>query len=598
MILQSLVEYYEALEKKGEITRPGWCKAKISFALDISETGVLLRVLPLKIEKQRGKKTVMEPQQMEVPEMVTRSSGVSANFLCDNSGYFLGIDNKGKPKRSEECFAAAKKKHLEILENAKGTAARAVCGFFESWDPACASEHPAVKDSIEEIISGGNLIFCVNGDWAQEDQEIRVAWENSRENAEKENEGICLVTGLRTEISRIHGLIKGVPGAQSSGAALVSFNAPAFESYGKEQSYNAPVGTYAAYAYTTALNHLLADRSHTSQIGDTTVVYWSEDGDERYQDIFGGTVDPSADNQDIIDGVFKSLEAGKPIAVGEVEESLSLEQKFYILGLAPNAARIAVRFFYQDSFGNILRHLKEHYDRMEIVRPAADELRYIGIWRMLQETVNKKSRDKKPVSNMAGSVYRAVISGGRYPASLFLGVMERIRAEQDDKDSHIRKITKGRAAIIKAYLLRNGYDKKEEITVSLNEDSRNVAYTLGREFAVLEAIQEEANPGINTTIKDKYFNSACATPAAIFPVLFKLKNSHIRKISNRGKVVYFEKLLGELQNRIPVTEGQMVPCPRRLSLEEQGMFILGYYHQNQKRYEKKVKEEEQDVRGN
>ena len=598
MILQSLVEYYEALEKKGEITRPGWCKAKISFALDISETGVLLRVLPLKIEKQRGKKTVMEPQQMEVPEMVTRSSGVSANFLCDNSGYFLGIDNKGKPKRSEECFVAAKKKHLEILENAKGLAARAVCSFFEAWDPACASEHPAVKDSIEEIISGGNLIFCVNGDWAQEDQEIRAAWENSRENAEKENEGICLVTGQRTEISRIHGLIKGVPGAQSSGAALVSFNAPAFESYGKEQSYNAPVGTYAAYAYTTALNHLLADRSHTSQIGDTTVVYWSEDGDERYQDIFGGTVDPSADNQDIIDGVFKSLEAGKPIAVDEVEESLSLEQKFFILGLAPNAARIAVRFFYQDSFGNILRHLKEHYDRMEIVRPAADEMRYIGIWRMLQETVNKKSRDKKPVSNMAGSVYRAVISGGRYPASLFFGVMERIRAEQDDKDSHIRKITKGRAAIIKAYLLRIGYDKKEEITVSLNEDSRNVAYTLGREFAVLEAIQEEANPGINTTIKDKYFNSACATPAAIFPVLFKLKNSHIRKISNRGKVVYFEKLLGELQNRIPVTEGQMVPCPRRHSLEEQGMFILGYYHHNQKRYEKKVKEEEQDVRGN
>lgn len=598
MILQSLVEYYEALEKKGKITRPGWCKAKISFALDISETGDLLDVIPLKIEKQRGKKTVMEPLQMEVPEMVTRSSGVSANFLCDNSGYFLGIDNKGKPKRSKECFAAAKNKHLAILEGIEGTTARAVRRFFESWNPDSAAEHAAIKESLDEIISGGNLVFCVNGDWAQDEYEIREAWENSRGNAEWENEGICLVTGQKTEISRIHGLIKGVPGAQSSGAALVSFNAPAFESYGKEQSYNAPVGTYAAYAYTTALNHLLADRSHTSQIGDTTVVYWAEDGDEKYQNIFGGAVEPSVDNQDVIDGVFKSLEAGKPIAVDEVEESLSLEQKFYILGLAPNAARIAVRFFYQDSFGNILRHLKEHYDRMEIVRPAADEMRYMGIWRMLQETVNKKSRDKKLVSNMAGSVYRAVISGGQYPASLFLGVMGRIRAEQDDIDSHIRKITKGRAAIIKAYLIRSGYVKKEEITVSLNEDSRNVAYTLGREFAVLEAIQEEANPGINATIKDKYFNSACATPAAIFPVLFKLKNSHIRKISNRGKVVYFEKLLGELQNRIPVTEGQMVPCPRRLSLEEQGMFILGYYHQNQKRYEKKVKEEEQDVRGN
>lgn len=598
MILQSLVEYYEALEKKGEITKPGWCKAKISFALDISESGELLGVLPLKIERQRGKKTVTEPQQMEVPEMVTRSSGVSANFLCDNSGYFLGMDNKGKPKRSEECFAAAKKKHLEILEGTEGMVSRAVCSFFESWNPGSAAEHPALKDSLEEIISGGNLIFCVNGDWAQEDYEIREAWEAGRDNGERENEGICLVTGQKTEISRIHGLIKGVPGAQSSGAALVSFNAPAFESYGKEQSYNAPVGTYAAYAYTTALNHLLADRSHTSQIGDTTVVYWAEDGDEQYQNIFGGAVEPSVDNQEILEGVFKSLEEGKPIAVDEAEKSLSLEQRFYILGLAPNAARIAVRFFYQDSFGNILRHLKEHYDRMEIVRPAADEMRYMGIWRMLQETVNKKSRDKKPVSNMAGSVYRAVISGGRYPASLFLSVMGRIRAEQDDKDSRTRKITKGRAAIIKAYLTRNGFDKEEEITVSLNEDSRNVAYTLGREFAVLEAIQEEANPGINATIKDKYFNSACATPAAIFPVLFKLKNSHIRKISSRGKVVYYEKLLGELQDRIPIAEGQMVPCPRRLSLEEQGMFILGYYHQNQKRYEKKVKEEEQDVRNN
>ncbi|MCR2019010.1 type I-C CRISPR-associated protein Cas8c/Csd1, partial [Blautia pseudococcoides] len=467
MILQSLVEYYEALEKKGKITRPGWCKAKISFALDISETGDLLDVIPLKIEKQRGKKTVMEPRQMEVPEMVTRSSGVSANFLCDNSGYFLGIDNKGKPKRSKECFAAAKNKHLEILEGIEGTTARAVRSFFGSWNPDSAAEHAAIKDSLDEIISGGNLIFCVNGDWAQDEHEIREAWENCRGNAEWENEGICLVTGQKTEISRIHGLIKGVPGAQSSGAALVSFNAPAFESYGKEQSYNAPVGTYAAYAYTTALNHLLADRSHTSQIGDTTVVYWAEDGNEKYQNIFGGAVEPSVDNQDIIDGVFRSLEAGKPTAVDEVEESLSLEQKFYILGLAPNAARIAVRFFYQDSFGNVLRHLKEHYDRMGIVRPAADEMRYMGIWRMLQETVNKKSRDKKPVSNMAGSVYRAVISGGQYPASLFLGVMGRIRAEQDDKDSHIRKITKGRAAIIKAYLIRNGYDKKEEITVSL-----------------------------------------------------------------------------------------------------------------------------------
>ena len=203
MILQSLVRYYEALEKKEKITSPGWCTAKVSFALDISEKGELLRVIPLKLEKQKGKKTVMEPQLLRVPEMVTRSSGVSSNFLCDNSGYFLGIDNKGKPKRSEECFAAAKKKHLEILDGVEGNAAAAVRNFFETWNPGGAAEHPALADSLEEMIAGANLIFCVDGDWVQNDYDVREAWEIYRDGAETDNEGICLVTGQKTEISRI-----------------------------------------------------------------------------------------------------------------------------------------------------------------------------------------------------------------------------------------------------------------------------------------------------------------------------------------------------------------------------------------------------------
>lgn len=587
MILQSLVRYYEALEKRGEITRLGWCRANVSFALDISEEGELLRVLPLKREVPRGKKMVMEPQKLEVPQMVSRSSGVSANFLCDNSSYLLGIDAKGKPERSAECFAAARNKHLEILKGVPGEAARAVCAYFDKWEPASAADHPALAEALEEIMAGANLIFNIDFEYAQDDSDIREAWEGYQKQSEGEPEGICLVTGERAEIARIHGTIKGVPGAQSSGAALVSFNAPAFESYGKEQSFNAPVGKYAVYAYTTALNYLVADRSHATTIGDAMVVYWAEDADSAYQNVFAAVSEPTVDNQELVNGVFKSLEAGRAIVAEDVEQALSPEQKFYILGLAPNAARLAVRFFYQDSFGNILRHIKEHYDRMEIVRPAADKVSYLGIWRMLQETVNKKSRDKKPTPNMAGAVCRAVISGSRYPDSLYQSVLGRIRSERDDKDNHSYKITRGRAAIIKAFLLKNANGKKEDITVGLNEDSENVAYVLGREFAVLEAIQEDANPGINATIKDRYFNSACATPAAIFPILFKLKNSHIRKMNSKGKVIYYEKMLGDLQSKIAVVEGQETSCPKRLSLEEQGMFILGYYHQTQKRYEKK-----------
>ena len=590
MILQALVEYYEALERKEKITSPGWCRARVAYGLDISEQGELMGVIPLKKEQQKGKKTVWVPQDLTVPQMVSRCSGVSANFLCDHSGYMLGIDNKGKPERSRECFEYAKKKHKDILGNISSPAARAVCRFFDCWAPDRAAENPYLVPELEEIISGSNLVFMIDGEYVHEDPDIMQCWEEYSRQSGTGPEGVCLVTGRREEIARIHGTIKGVRGAQSSGAALVSFNAPAFESYGKEQSFNAPVGTYAAYAYTTALNYLLSDRSHGTTIGDTAVVYWSEEGDERYQNIFACVSEPTMENQEIVDGVFKNLVEGKAVAVQDVKDSLDMEKRFYILGLAPNAPRLAVRFFYQDSFGNILKHIKEHYDRMEIVRPAADAVEYLGIWRMLQETVNKKSRDKKPVPSMSGTVYRSIISGSRYPATLYQAVLGRIRAEQDDGDSRIYKITRGRAAIIKAYLLKNG-NIREEITMALNEDSNNTAYILGREFAVLEAIQEEANPGINATIKDKYFNSACATPAAIFPILFKLKNSHIKKMNNGAKEIYYEKMLCDLQGRLTVAEGQRAACPRRLTLEEQGMFILGYYHQTQKRYEKKIKEE-------
>lgn len=591
MILQSLVQYYEALERKGDITRPGWSMAKVSFALELTLDGELGRVLPLKIEKMRGKKMVLEPQMLKVPQMVTRSSGVAANFLCDNSSYLLGIDNKGKPERSRECFQCARAKHQEVLKGTISAAGNAVFRYFDSWDPERALENPVFAGLLEEIMAGANLVFCLEHKYAQDEEEVKEAWERYCSSMAEGTEGICLVTGQKAEIARIHGSVRGVQGAQASGAALVSFNAPAFESYGKEQSFNAPVGSYAVYAYTTALSHLLSDRKHVTTIGDTTIIYWSEDGEEVYQNIFQDVSEPTFDNYEIVDGVFKNLDAGRAVRIAGVAESISMDQKFYILGLAPNAARIAVRFFYQDNFGNVLKHLKNHYERMEIVRPAKDAVQYLGMWRMMMETVNKKSRDKKPIPSMAGVTYKAIMSGGRYPESLYQAVMGRIRAEQDDSDNGTYKITRGRAAVIKAYLLKNGTGDKEDITMALNEESKNVAYTLGREFAVLEAIQEDANPGINATIKDRYFNAACATPASIFPILFKLKNSHTKKFDNKGKAVYYEKMLGDLQSRITVLEETKLAYPKRLTLEEQGMFILGYYHQTQKRYEKKEKEE-------
>lgn len=576
MILQALAEYYETLLENNKAAEPGWCQAKVAFALNLNADGSLKGIVTLKEEKERGKKKVWVSSERMVPQMVTRSSGISANFLCDNSKYILGVDKAGSGKRVYECFEAAREKHLRILEFSNGQMALAIKAFFKTWIPNKAMENEMLQEVWEEITDGSNLIFSMDDSEAQADEEIRAAWRRFLEREGEGKKGICLVTGKEDEIARIHGTIKGVQGAQSSGAALVSFNAPAFESYNKEQSYNAPVGKYAAFAYTTALNYLLSEKNYPFRFGDTTVVYWAESGEEIYQDVFEWSIEPPKDNQETIKNIFQNLKEHRGIDLEGVE--LDINQKFYILGLAPNAARLSVRFFYENSFGNILNNIEKHYFRMNMVKPSWEEREYLGVGGMLYETVNQKSKDKKPIPSLPGAVLKAILANTRYPESLYSSTLTRIRAEQG-------KITWGRAAIIKAYLIQNRHLQKGEEFVGLNGETNDTPYVLGRIFAVLESIQDEANPGINTTIRDKYFNSSCANPASVFPVLMKLKNSHIRKIERQkeGKKVYFEKLLTELT-------GIIEEFPKSLTLEEQGRFILGYYHQMQKRYEKKEEE--------
>lgn len=581
MILQALVKHYENLEREGKVSKRGWCSAKVSYGIELSKDGQIKTIIWLKEEHMAGKKQVWLPKILTVPEMVTRSSGVSANFLCDNSKYLLGIDKEtiqgNTNPRVLECFQAAKEKHLALLEGVPGEMAQAIRLFFEMWNPACAEENQEVKENWEELTDGGNLIFCMGADFAQDDENIRDIWEQNQKESQEEGavKGICLATGREDEISRIHKTIKGVPGAQSSGAALVSFNAPAFESYGKEQSYNAPVGKYAEFAYTTALNYLLAQREYTLQVGDTKVLFWAESARKEYQESFFFCVDPQKDNQQVAKDLFNKL---SNYQMGELQEiNLDPEQECYLLGLAPNAARLSVRFFYYNSFGEILENLRKHYERMEMVKPSWETRDYLGITDMLQETVNQKAKDKKPVSHMAAMALQTILTGARYPFSLYSDTLIRIRAEQGN-------VTWGRASIVKAYLIHNTQWKEGVNYMGLNEESNDTEYVLGRLFAVLESIQLDANPGIKATIRDRYFNAACATPASIFPTLFKLKNSHIKKLEREkeSSKIYYEKLLMNIMEKLSLEN-----YPQRLSLEEQGKFILGYYHQMQKKYEKR-----------
>lgn len=586
MILQALTQYYEDLLRLGKINRPGWSKQKLNYSLLLSEEGELLQLLHLQQEIQRGNKTVLGPQEMWVPSPVKRSSGIRPNFLCDTSSYLLGVDGKGKADRSIDCFAASKALHLQLLKEVDSPVARAIIRFFEHWDPSQAASHPALQEDWEELLKGGNLTFSLDKLFAAQDPAIADAWTRHYEDSSDDAEPIrCLVTGQPGTLARLHPSIKGVAGAQSSGASLVSFNAPAFCSFEHEQGANAPVSDYAAFAYTTALNTLLADRNRVSRVGDTTILCWAAGGESAYQDCFLMSIFNDSYTENDILNTLHHLSKGESIQWDDTR--LSPDTLFYVLGLAPNAARLSVRFFWQNSFGALARNLERHYQRLEIIRPSFDKFPTLPIWRLVLETVRKASpgsRAPEPHPRLAGDLLLAVLNDTLYPATLLNGVELRIRAE--------RSVSRGQAAILKAYYTKYleqfqpDSPMKEALTVELNEQTNYLPYLLGRLFAVLEGLQQSASPGINTTIKDRYFNSASATPAIVFPQLINLAQKHLNKLDG-GLAVYYDKQITELSSRITQT------LPTRMSLAEQSAFQLGYYHETQRRYTAKTNKEEQ-----
>lgn len=594
MILQALTAYYEELLRQGKISAPGWeNKFKVSFQLLLDEQGDLLRVDDLRLPVKKGKKDVLSPQEYPVPAHVKRASGVAANFLCDNCTYLLGADEKGKPDRAMECFKACAALHHTILDGVDSPAAKALLAYFDRWQPEQAAAHPLVAPYWKDLNNNANLTFCVEcSDGSSvlviEDPAIRAAWQRYY-NASDENSPTvsCLVTGQKASPAKVHPSIKGIPGAQTSGAALVSFNAPAFCSYGHKQGENAPVSEYAAFAYTTALNLLLSDRGNHCRIlggkdNGVCVVCWAENASSAAEStcmsaLFGPPEGSGMDEQTLFHAM-NQLAAGKPCVC--LDEQLNPDQHIYFLGLSPNAARLSVRFFYRDTLGTLAGHLMDHARALDIVRPTYDQRQNLSVTALAMETVNRNASSPAPAQQLTGDLLRAVLSGGQYPATLLNGVILRIRAEHE--------ITRGRAAILKAYytrLNRRTPTLPEEVLMrELNEESCYPPYVLGRLFAVLEAMQAAANPGLNTTIKDRYFNAACATPAIAFPTLIRLAQKHLGKL-NVAQATYYSKQMTELVGKL------RSEFPPRLTLPEQGAFEIGYYHQTQKRFTKKNEEE-------
>ncbi len=573
MILQALNEYYGRLREDPDFNVPefGFGRQGVHFCLTIDRAGNLVGD-PLDLRDEKGK-----PKRIEVPGPVGRTVGVSSNFAWDNTGYVLGADGKGKPERAVATHAAFGSLASRILDGVSDPGADALLAFLKKWNPEQAERFANWEDW-----AGLNVVFRLDGErgFLHDRPSFRKAWTDYLSENGSEHSGMCLVTGdTKASIPTTHAAIKGVLGAQSSGAALVSFNFDAAISYGKKQNLNAPVSERAAFAYTTALNLLLAPGSeHKVQVGDTTVVFWaetpSEDAEQMFAFALGG-------KQVEDTGVVQRLEGHlKKIAKGKLPDELgNPKTRFYVLGLSPNAARISVRFWHVGTVGDMARNIGEHYRALSL-RPNYDnEPEHPGPWWILKELAPQRdSRNMSPL--LSGQFLKVIIQNRPYPRTLLTSALSRIRAD--------KQINYLRAAILKAYLVRN---EKQEILMTLDTENTDIGYRLGRLFAIVENVQEESVPGANATVRDRFFGSASATPARTFPIILRNAQHGLAKIRKNkpGLAVNLEKELQAIVGDIDAKKG----FPASLSIERQGMFILGYYQQRQTRFIKKENKTEE-----
>ena len=557
MILQALERYYQRKTENAdaELSPFGFEKKTIPvvFEINLNAQLVQIRIIDSKIDS--------DACEFIVPQGVKKTSGIAANLMWDNAEYALGIDTRGNPER------VAKQHHafIDRIEQlpASGISdpgVQALLQFLREFDRDSLRQ----RADWEYFSANPNLSFRLQGDSNLICQRPAVISALLSESKSDESTAFCLVSGKSGIPERLHPAIKGVWGAQTSGANIVSFNLDAFNSYAKSQGYNAPVSQISSFAYTTALNHLLRKGStQRIQVGDASTVFWAENADpmeQDFQSIWGATPKSINDDPDRYTEAVKTVLSAVQRGHWSINPS---EKRFFVLGLAPNAARISIRFWIVSTVDEISRRTAQYFKELEIVHPP-NESGFLPLFRLLVNIAHRDKSENIP-PNLAGEVMHCILTGKAYPYTLLAAAIRRCRAAQDVKYE--------RAALIKACLIRN--QPTEEIQVSLDKANPNTAYRLGRVFAVLEKIQEEANPGINATIRERYYGAASANPLSVFATLLKLKNHHLAKLENPGRKTNFEKLLGEIFTEIPPD------LPPNLSLQDQGRFAVGYYHQRQ-----------------
>ena len=576
-VLASLARAYEGMQSAAPY---GYSAEKIGYEIALYADGSLARP-PIDRRAGDGKRKI--PKLMVVPQPRKRTSGIVPNFLWDKTSYVLGV-TAGETTRTTKEHAAFVAWHSRALQSTEDEGLRALLRFLESWN-----SNDFYRFGWPAEMRDQNVVFSLESDRLKDIRvhdrpAARALW--AQLNAKNDAPiSLCLVSGERAPLARLHPPIKGVWGAQPAGASIVSFNLDAFASYGHEQGENAPVSEAAAFAYTTALNRFLEKGSGQSvHVGDASTVFWADASDpatgaeaERFfLALLGGAkLDETSEGKKLA-AIFAAIYRGEHFEFQTL--NLPPSVRFFVLALAPNVARLSIRFFIEDDFREITKRYFDHVERMRIEPPPLEQT--FTIWRLLLETAAQRKSSNIP-PQLAGDWLRAILTGAPYPLTLLLTILTRIGVDHD--------VNALRVGVIRAILLRN-FDSKEKAPMALDPDNDDPGYLLGRLFAILETIQRLSYGGGNAGIKESYYRAASVMPRRVFPLLLRLNVYHQNRTKGeaKGLVSYYMKQLSEVMNKLPSE------FPASLNIERQGTFALGYFHQ--KNYRKTTDNSDTDTK--
>lgn len=603
MLISALCDYYDVLAKKGLVLPDGYSGVGIHALIALTEDGAVDSIVDCQETEIYTVKD--KPKERKVPKTVmlpkrTEKTAIDANIIEHRPLYIFGLnydakaaalsasDGKDKAKKSHDAFV---EKNLEFIDGIDTPLVNAYRSFMKTWKPE-EQEHNETLLGAGKLLVTGKFAFCLAGrpdKLLHDEPKIKEKWEQmyaASTESDDAQSAQCCITGEYLPIERVHAKITGLPGGSSMGNTMVSYKNAAEESYGKKQSFNSCISANAVKKYTEALNYLLADKHHRTLIDETTYIYWAASGDEACNSIFsalafGDTMD-SEHTDEWLDSVFDGIKSGR--ATREIVDgidNIDSDVSFYVVGIKPNSARLALKCIYRQSFGKVLQNTIVHYSDMQIGSGGGKPM---SVRTICKELVSPKSSNDKVSPALMAKLFDAIINGTAYPDALLTAVVRRVKTDTDDEKNSYIKMNNVRMGLIKACINRSARlkGKQEEIKMSLDLENRDPAYLCGRLFCKLEDIQRRAsNDTLNRTIKDAYFSSAATRPAVVFPKLLSLSQHHLAKLDD--KTAYF------MDREVTEILGMMGSVfPSHLTLKEQGVFMLGYYQQRNQRFEKKA----------